>query len=75
MLLPFKQEHAMTRTASPPARLLTVPEVSDRLGISARKLWRMIGTGQLKSVRVGARGTRIPEAALNEFVDALPAAR
>jgi hypothetical protein len=35
----------------------------------------MIAVGELKSVRVGARGTRIPESALSAFVASLPAAR
>lgn len=60
---------------TPPNRLLTVPDAAERLGISPRKLWRMIAVGELKSVRVGARGTRIPESALSAFVASLPAAR
>jgi len=58
-----------------PLKLLTIPEVADRLGVSHRKLWRLIATGELKSLRVGARGTRISEAALANFIAKLPEAR
>ena len=56
-------------------KLLRVPEACERLAVSRRKLWRLIATGAIRSVRVGARGTRIPEQALADFVASLPAAR
>jgi len=56
-------------------KLLRVPEVCERLGVSRRKVWRLIATGTLRSVRVGVRGTRIPEHALADFIASLPAAR
>jgi excisionase family DNA binding protein len=58
-----------------PPKLLTVPDAADRLCVSHRKLWRLIATGALKSVRVGVRGTRVPESALTAFVASLPSAR
>jgi len=61
-------------TIAPP-RLLTVPDTAARLGVSNRTAWRLIATGAIKSVRVGARGTRISEAALADFIAKLPEAR
>ena len=58
-----------------PNRLLRVPEASERLGVSRRKLWRLIATNELKSVRVGARGTRVSEHSLSNYVASLPSAR
>lgn len=60
---------------NPTVKLLRVPEASERLGVSSRKVFRLIAMGALRSVRVGMRGTRIPEQALTEYVAALPAAR
>lgn len=52
-------------------RALTVKEVADRLGISVRKVWRMISVGDLSSFKIGARGTRILNTTLEEFMDRL----
>jgi excisionase family DNA binding protein len=59
----------------PPNKLITVPDAAERLCVSPRKIWRMVATGELKSVRVGLRGTRIPENALANFISRLPEAR
>ncbi len=59
----------------PAAKLLTVPESALALGVSNRKLWRLIATGALPAVRVGARSTRIRASDLEEYLAALPAAR
>jgi len=67
-------ENSMKPSLSPD-RLLKVPEASERLGVSRRKVWRLIATNALHSVRVGARGTRVPESALSDFVASLPSAR
>jgi excisionase family DNA binding protein len=49
-------------------RLLTVPQVADRLGISARKTWRLISQRVLPTVKVGERGTRIPAGDLDAYI-------
>ena len=63
-------------TESPSAsltRLVTIPEVAARLGVSARKTWRLVAEGKLKTVRVGARGTRVIESDLERFIEQLSA--
>jgi excisionase family DNA binding protein len=52
-------------------RLITVREVAGRLGVSVRKTWRLIAEGQLKTVRVGARGTRILDSDVDFFIERL----
>jgi excisionase family DNA binding protein len=64
-------------TQSPPTspkRLVTIPEVAARLGVSVRKTWRLVAEGKLKTVRVGARGTRVIEGELERFIEELSAA-
>jgi len=46
--------------------LLTVEAAADRLSISRTRLYALIKTGEITSVRVG-RLRRIPAAALNTF--------
>ena len=61
-------------TQSPPTspkRLVTIPEVATRLGVSVRKTWRLVAEGKLKTVRVGARGTRVIESDLERFIEQL----
>ena len=61
-------------TQSPAAsltRLVTIPEVAARLGVSVRKTWRLVAEGKLKTVRVGARGTRVIEGEVDRFIEEL----
>lgn len=51
--------------------LLTVPQVAARLGISTRKTWRLISQGLIPVVRVGARGTRVPDWAVEAYIAGL----
>jgi excisionase family DNA binding protein len=53
-------------------RLVTIPQVAERLGISVRKTWRLVAEGTFKTVRVGARGTRIFENDVERFIEELP---
>jgi excisionase family DNA binding protein len=53
-------------------RLLTIPQVAERLGVSTRKTWRLIAEGQLRTVRVGARGTRVLDGEVDTFIAGLP---
>lgn len=52
-------------------RLLKMPEVADRLGISIRKVWRLIAEGHFKPLKIGQRGTRIAEGDLNAYITKL----
>ncbi len=64
----------MIKTVSevkPQPRLLTIPVVAERLGISTRKTWQLISQGQLSAVHIGLRSTRIAEADLEAFIEKL----
>ena len=50
--------------------LYTVPEVMEQLRIGRTLIYRLIRTGELKSLRVGG-SRRIPATAMDEFVAAL----
>ncbi|MGW2312799.1 helix-turn-helix domain-containing protein [Actinomadura luteofluorescens] len=53
-----------------PKLLLTVPEAAKALAISRSKLYELLASGAVRSVRIdGAR--RIPLSALNDYVNAL----
>lgn len=47
--------------------LLTVLQVTRRLQVNRNLVYRMISTGELKSIKVGG-SRRIPSAALEEFI-------
>lgn len=49
--------------------LLTAKEAAKKLGMSRAKVYRLMTTGDLESVRVGGN-RRIEQAALHEFIDA-----
>ena len=50
------------------AQLLTVPEAAQRLCISPRKMWQLISEGQLRTVHIGLRNTRIEQEELDAFI-------
>lgn len=50
--------------------LLTPEEAAARLSVGRSRIFELIGSGRLRSVRLGA-SRRIPMSALVEFVDAL----
>jgi excisionase family DNA binding protein len=52
-------------------RLYRIPDAARELAVSVRKVWRLIATGDLRTVRVGARGTRILASELWAYVDRL----
>ncbi len=60
----------------PAARLLTIREVADRLGVSIRKVYRMVAAepGFPKPVRVGTRSTRFLEGAIGGYIASLESA-
>jgi excisionase family DNA binding protein len=57
-----------------PQRALTVRQAADLLGIGSRTLWRMLSTGELRSVRIGQRARRIMEQDLAAYQQKLLAA-
>lgn len=54
-------------SALPTRRLLTVPEVMDVLRLGRWKVYELIRSGRLKSVKIG-RDRRIPTDALDIFI-------
>lgn len=54
--------------------LLTPVEAAAALGIGRSKLYQLLQSGRLASVRIGA-SRRIPASSLHNFVTDLPAAR
>ena len=51
--------------------LYTVPQVMQMLSIGRTRVYDLIRTGELSSVRIGA-SRRVSASALEEFVSALP---
>ncbi|MEW9554557.1 helix-turn-helix transcriptional regulator [Nonomuraea sp. NPDC050783] len=50
------------------AELLTVPEAMAVLKVSRWTLYNLIRSGELTSIRVGARCRRIPSSALDAYI-------
>ena len=46
---------------------LSVQEAAKRLGVSRSTAWRMVQSGELRSVRAGKR-VIVPESAINEYL-------
>lgn len=57
-------------TAPRPTLLLTVEEVAGELRIARRRIYEMIRTGELPSVKIG-KSRRITRAAVEEYVAGL----
>ena len=53
---------------APQRLLLRIPEVAETLGIGRTKIYEMIATGELPTVRVG-RAVRIPVSTLQKWVE------
>jgi excisionase family DNA binding protein len=49
-------------------RLLTAREVAARLGVSVRTVHAWMRSGRLPSLKLSARGTRVPASALGSFL-------
>jgi excisionase family DNA binding protein len=50
--------------------LLTRREVAEALGVSVQTVARLIGRGELETVRVGERFVRIPAESLEQYLQA-----
>jgi excisionase family DNA binding protein len=53
-----------------PARLHDIPSVMDRTKVGRSTVFALIASGELRSVKVGARRL-VPESALVEFIEHL----
>jgi excisionase family DNA binding protein len=54
--------------------LLKIPEVLERLAISQTKLYELLSSGELRSVKVG-RARRVPSDEIDRFIAELDDAR
>ncbi len=52
-------------------RLLTVPEVAERLQLTPDGVYKLIQRGKIEAVRLSERKTRVPEAALDRYITEL----
>jgi excisionase family DNA binding protein len=66
VLAPLVQQ-APAAQVPPPARLLKVNEVADRLGVSRNKVYELLYRGEIRSLAIG-RTRRISPDALAEFI-------
>ena len=59
-------------------RLFSIPDTAERLGMSARTVYRLIATGDLPAVLVGATGVtkryRVKASELDRYIDSLEVA-
>jgi excisionase family DNA binding protein len=58
--------------AAPVARLNSVEDVMDRLKLGRSKIYEVLASGQLRSIKVGRRRL-IPELAIVDFINDLEA--
>lgn len=50
------------------SRLLRIPEAAAELSIGRSRLYELIQAGELRAVKIGSRGVRIPDVELDRFV-------
>jgi excisionase family DNA binding protein len=63
----------MDKEAAPEVRLLTVPQVAVMLNFSEATIWKLIASGEIRSVKEGW-SRRITPAAVDVYVKSLEAA-
>lgn len=52
------------------SRLLKIPEAAAELAIGRSQLYELIAAGEIKAVKIGSRGVRVPSVELDRFVAA-----
>jgi excisionase family DNA binding protein len=62
------------QVADTPVLLLRVEDAAEKLGIARTMMYRLVGSGEVASVRVG-RLRRVPVASLEAYVERLLAGR
>lgn len=60
----------MSVNEAPGIRLLAVPEVAERLGVSKAKVWELVHSGRLRSVKIDW-SRRVRSDHLDEYIKAL----
>jgi excisionase family DNA binding protein len=51
--------------------LMRVAEVAELLGLSRKRCYELVGSGEIPSVRVGERSIRVPRASLDAYLAVL----
>ena len=60
----------VTTIAETPRLLLTIGQAAQELSLSRSKVYELLGTGEIRSVRIG-RSRRIPRQYLIDYIDTL----
>lgn len=55
-------------TNSGGSKLLTIPEVAERLRISIRAVYERVAAGHIRTLKLGRRTTRIEEAEVERYL-------
>jgi excisionase family DNA binding protein len=72
MIMEREQEPRWTGQAARSVRLLTVPQAAERLAVSEGKVWQLVSSGRLMSVKIDA-SRRIPDDAVDDYIAELVA--
>jgi excisionase family DNA binding protein len=56
---------------SPGGRLLTVEQAAEQLQVHPQTIYKLISRRRIESVRLGSRSRRVPQSALDAYVDTL----
>ena len=56
------------KNSSPEEQYHTVQEIANRLNVSVATVYREIGRGHLRAVRIGRRNLRVTTAAIDDYV-------
>lgn len=62
---------AIPRADNEPRRLLPIAEAARQLGIGRTKLYGLLGTGEIASVRIGTKRRLIPSDELDRYIASL----
>lgn len=50
------------------SRLLRIPEAAAELSIGRSRLYELLQAGEIKTVKIGTRGVRVPSSEIDRFV-------
>ena len=53
------------------SELLPVARVAEQLGVSRKRVYQLIESGKLESLRLGPRGLRVTRASIDAYVTAM----
>ena len=50
------------------SRLLKIPEAAAELSIGRSRLYELLAAGELRAVKIGERGVRVPDSEIDRFI-------